>query len=110
MVHTSIAINENTPLVYHNERRQRCTNLWQLMVMIIVLIGIGFIIGMIYDTSTLLVYILYTSILTLLLVLYCMDVISLDTTRALAIINSIVILMIGAIMSGYELKMDDHKE
>ncbi len=110
MVHTSIAINENTPLVYHNERRHRCTNLWQLMVMIIVLIGIGFIIGMTHDISTLLVYILYTSILTLLLVLYCMDVISLDTTRALAIINSIVILMICAIMSGYELKMDDHKE
>ncbi len=110
MVHTSIAINEATPLVYHNERRQRYANLWRLMIIIIVFIGVGFIIGMTYDISTLLVYILYTSILTLLLVLYCIDVISLDTTRALTIINSIVILMICAIMSGYELKMDDHKE
>ncbi len=111
MVHTSIAINEDTPLVYHNERRQRYANLWQLVLFIIALIGIGFIIGMMRDTSTLIVYILYTSFLTLMLAaMYCMDVISFNTTRLLAIFISLEILTIGLIVNRFVLKSDNNHE
>ncbi len=104
--HTSIAINENAPLLHNVGHRRSLTGLGQLILLVFVLILIGIPIRMFVPYRVFIEYGFYAFIVIWILVLQYIGIIDMESTRAYLYLVTIIFLIAHLMIYEYFHKID----